>query len=40
MQPAVEQYNIVVPDYIKLTYECLIWTKYVEQMNKEADGEK
>lgn len=32
--PTKELYNIVIPDYVKLTYECMIWTNYIEQMNK------
>jgi len=31
--PAQEQYNVVVPDYVNITYEFIIWTDYVEQMN-------
>ena len=29
-----ELYTVAVPDYIKLTYEFVIWTSYIEQMNK------
>tara|TARA_R100000458_G_scaffold59750_1_gene71550 strand:+ start:2619 stop:3446 length:828 start_codon:yes stop_codon:yes gene_type:complete len=29
-----ESYNIVVPDYVTISYDCLIWTDYVEHMNK------
>lgn len=32
--PSTENYNIVIPDFVTLTYECIIWTEYVEQMNK------
>lgn len=31
--PLAEQYNVVVPDYVDITYEFIIWTDYVEQMN-------
>jgi hypothetical protein len=31
--PVQEQYNVVVPDYVNITYEFIIWTDYVEQMN-------
>lgn len=31
--PTQEQYNVVVPDYVNVTYEFIIWTDYVEQMN-------
>lgn len=33
ISPVTEQYNIVVPDYVDITYECIVWTDYVEQMN-------
>jgi len=29
-----EVFNIVVPDYVTISYECIIWTSYVTQMNK------
>jgi len=29
-----EMYGVVVPDYLTLTYSCLIFTDYIEQMNK------
>jgi len=32
--PQKELYSVVIPDYIKLTYTCTIWTDYVAQMNK------
>lgn len=32
-KPVVKFHNIVVPDYVKLTYECIIMTDYIEQMN-------
>ena len=32
--PSSENYNVVIPDFVSLTYECIIWTEYVEQMNK------
>lgn len=28
----------VVPDYVTLTYSCIIWTYYVEQMNKIVEA--
>jgi hypothetical protein len=36
--PAREIYNVVIPDYITLTYECMIWTNYVAQMNKVVEA--
>jgi len=29
----LENYNFVVPDYVNITYEFIIWTDFVEQMN-------
>ena len=33
-KPQKELYSVVIPDYVKLTYTCTIWTDYVAQMNK------
>ena len=33
-KPQKESYLVVVPDYVRLTYTCTIWTDYVAQMNK------
>jgi len=32
--PQRELYNVAMPDYVTLNYECMIWTSYIEQMNK------
>jgi hypothetical protein len=32
--PQKTQYAIVVPDYVTLTYKCIVSTYYMEQMNK------
>ena len=29
-----ELYKVAVPDYVRLSYDFVIWTSYVEQMNK------
>jgi hypothetical protein len=34
IKPESEQYAIVIPDYVNITYSCVIYTYYVEQMNK------
>ena len=35
----VESYQVVViPDYVTLTYDCIIWTYYIEQMNKIVES--
>jgi len=31
--PQRELYNVAVPDYVTMSYECIIWTAYIEQMN-------
>jgi hypothetical protein len=33
-QPTRQYHNVVVPDYVKLTYSCIIYTEYLEQLNK------
>ena len=33
-QPQTEFHNIVIPDYVKLTYDCVVYTEYLEQLNK------
>jgi len=32
--PQKEYYNVTFPDYVTLTYDFIIWTTYIEQMNK------
>jgi hypothetical protein len=32
--PVNEVYNVVVPKHMVLSYHCIIWTAYVEQMNQ------
>ena len=32
--PQREYYNVAVPDYMILSYDFMIWTHYIEQMNK------
>ena len=33
IQPSEQFNNVIVPDYVDLTYEVLLWTEYQEQMN-------
>ena len=33
-RPQKEFHSIVIPDFIRLSYSCIIWTDYVAQMNK------
>ena len=32
-KPVRKYHNVVVPDYVKLSYECVIMTDFIEQMN-------
>ena len=32
--PQREYYNVTFPDYVTLSYDFVIWTSYIEQMNK------
>jgi len=32
--PQREYYNIAMPDYMVLSYDFVVWTQYIEQMNK------
>ena len=32
--PQKEYYNVAVPDYMILSYDFIVWTPYIEQMNK------
>ncbi len=32
-KPKYELYNIVMPDYVEVNYECMVWTDYTEQLN-------
>jgi hypothetical protein len=32
--PQREYYNVAMPDYVTITYDFIIWTSYIEQMNK------
>lgn len=32
-EPVKEYYGVIIPDYVTLTYSCVIFTEYTEQMN-------
>jgi hypothetical protein len=34
IQPKYEIYNITMPDYVEVNYECMVWTSYTEQLNE------
>ena len=33
-KPQIEKYAVVIPDFVKLTYTCTIWTDFIAQNNK------
>jgi hypothetical protein len=37
-KPIKEYYNIIIPDYVDITYNVVIWTNYVEEMNKIVES--
>jgi hypothetical protein len=37
-QPKYEVYNITMPDYVEVTYECMGWTAYTEQLNQIVES--
>lgn len=34
LKPTYEYFNVVVPNYIIISYECVVWTHFINQMNK------
>tara|TARA_R110000803_G_scaffold55262_4_gene112146 strand:- start:4429 stop:5286 length:858 start_codon:yes stop_codon:yes gene_type:complete len=32
--PVKELYGVIIPDYVNITYSCIVFTEYIEQMNK------
>ena len=34
IEPNREYYNVAMPDYMTMTYEFIVWTSYIEQMNR------
>ena len=34
VKPSREYYNVIIPDYLKITYDVIVWTEYVAQQNK------
>ena len=37
-QKPVEMFDIVIPDYVSITYEVIIWTDFTEHMNKIVEA--
>jgi hypothetical protein len=36
--PTYELYDITMPDYVELNYECMAWTSYTEHMNSVIES--
>ena len=36
--PVEELYGVIIPDYVNIKYSCIIFTEYVEQMNKIVES--
>ncbi len=36
--PVDELYGVIIPDYVNIVYSCVIFTEYVEQMNKIVES--
>ena len=36
--PVEELYGVIIPDYVNIRYSCIIFTEYVEQMNKIVES--
>jgi len=34
VKPTQEYYNVIIPDYVKITYDVIVWTEYIAQQNK------
>ena len=34
----VEQYNVTIPDFVNISYECVIWTEYTQHMNQLVES--
>lgn len=37
-EPVKEYYGVIIPDYVNLVYTCVVFTEYVEQMNKIVES--
>ena len=36
--PVKELYGVIIPDYVNITYSCIVFTEYIEQMNKIVES--
>jgi hypothetical protein len=37
-EPVKEYFGVIIPDYVNIVYTCIIFTEYVEQMNKIVES--
>lgn len=37
VKPKYEIYNILMPEYVDVSYECMVWTNYIEQLNEVVE---
>ena len=37
-KPVKEYHGVITPDYVNITYSCIIFTDYIEQMNKIVES--
>lgn len=37
-EPVDEYYGVIIPDYVNITYSCIVFTDYIEQMNKIVES--
>jgi len=38
VKPKKELYNILMPEFVDITYECMVWTAYTEQLNEVIEA--
>ena len=38
VKPKKELYNILMPEFVDITYECMVWTGYTEQLNEVVEA--
>lgn len=38
IQTKKELYNILMPEFVDITYECMVWTSYTEQLNEVIEA--
>jgi len=38
VKPKKELYNILMPEFVEISYECMVWTAYTEQLNEVIEA--